>query len=250
VPQTGAWAILPRSWEIEDGQTTELRVDVVGLSETARHADLWFWDQSSGRGYAVLLGKDYLAFDKTSGGRAALIGWDFVDVKHTRVVLALALTAAGDNLILTVRVFDKDNQHALLYERSVVDTPAADPVVSNAEIKEKLGMDLTFYPDPAGRPQTSGAWVSLGLFQYTDGTLEPAEATFDNLELRTYDIPLLAIDRAVQLRWPSSAFLFTVEGGSSVQGPWLPVLEPVFKSSGAKQVTVPISDRMRRFRLR
>lgn len=250
VPQTGAWAILPRSWKVEDGQTIELRVDVVGLSETARHADLWFWDQSSGHGYAVLLGKDYLAFDKTIGGRAAILGWDFAAVKHTRVVLALALTAAGDNLILTVRVFDKDNQNALLYERSVVDTPAADPAIPNAEIKEKLGMDLAFDPDRAGRPQMSGAWVSLGLFQYTDGTLEPAEATFDNLELRTYDVPLLAIDKAVRLQWPASAFPFTVEGAPAVQGPWRPVIEPVFENGGVKQMTVPSSDAMRFFRLK
>lgn len=249
-PQTGAWAILPISWKVEDGQTIELRVDVVGLSENARHADLWFWDQSSGRGYAVLLGKNYLAFDKTSGGQAAILGWDFATVKHTRVVLALALTGAGDNLILTVRVFDKDNQNALLYERSVVDTPAADPVVSNDEIREKLGMELAFDPDRADPPQTSGAWVSLGLFQYTDGTLDPAEATFDNLEVRTYNVPLLAIDNAVRLRWPASAFPFIVEGAPTVQGPWLPVLEPVFERGGVKHVAVPASDTMRLFRLK
>jgi hypothetical protein len=246
---TAAWGNLSKSWKLEDGQTIELRVDVVGLSETARHADLWFLDAS--RGYALLLGKDYLVFEKYQIGRgAALLGGDLVAVKHTRVVLAFALTAAGDNLILTGRVFDKDNQNALLYERSVVDTPLADPVMSNAAIKEKLEMNISFDPDWSGRPQTSGVTVGLGVWQYTDGTLDPAEATFDNLELRTYEVPLLAIDKAVRLQWPGSAFPFTIESAPTVQGPWLPVLEPAFECGGLKQLTVPTSDAMKFFRLK
>ncbi|MBE7503320.1 MAG: hypothetical protein HS113_24140 [Verrucomicrobiales bacterium] len=244
---TGAWGVLPNTWKLQDGQTIELRVDVVSLSQTARDAQLWFGDVS--RGYALHLGKDYLVFQKFESGRgAALQGGNFVAVKHTRVVLAFALTAAGDNLILTGRVFDKDNPTAMLYETSSVDTPGADPVISNAEIKEKLGMDVSFDPDWSGRPWTSGVRVNVGVWQYTDGTLDPAEATFDNLELRTYDVPLLAIGKAVRLQWPASAFPFTVEGASTIQGPWLPVLEPVFESGGVKQVTVPTSDAMRVFR--
>jgi hypothetical protein len=76
------------------------------------------------------------------------------------------------------------------------------------------------------------------------------EATFDNLELRTYDVPWLAINKAVRLQWPASAFPFTVEGAPTVQGPWLPVLEPVFESGGVRQVAVPTSDAVKFFRLK
>lgn len=247
---TGASANLLRSWQVQDGQTIELRVDVVALSDTARHANLWFWDASAQRGYAVLLLKDAFTFYKLGGGRRAVLPGDFVALKTTRVVLAFALTAAGENLILTGRVFDKDNQNALLYQSSFVDTPAADPVMSNAEIKEKLGIDISFDPDGAGRPPMSGTTLAVGLFQNTDGTLELAEATFDNLELRTYDVPLLAIDKAVCVHWPASAFPLTVEGAPAVQGPWLPVLQPVLESASVKQVVVPDSEAMRFFRLK
>ncbi|MBM3883331.1 MAG: hypothetical protein FJ387_27085 [Verrucomicrobia bacterium] len=247
---TFASATLQRSWEVLDGQTIEMRADVVGFSETTRQAVLWFWDPSSSRAYSLSLCRGAFLFYKLLGaGRGALFG-DFVDVKHTRVVLAFALTAAGDNLILTGRVFDKDNQNALLYERSFVDTPAADPVIPNAAIREKLGMDISFYPDSPGRPLMSGTSFALGLLQYTDGTLDPAEATFDNLELRTYDVPLLAIDKAVRLQWPASAYPFTVEGAPTVRGPWLPVLEPIFESGSVKQLTVPTSDMRGFFRLK
>ena len=39
----------------------------------------------------------------------------------------------------------------------------------------------------------------LETFQYNDGTKPAAEATFDNLELRTYEIPQVGIERSVRL---------------------------------------------------
>jgi len=48
---------------------------------------------------------------------------------------------------------------------------------------------------------SAGAWT------------RPAEATFDNFELRTYEIPPLGIQRAMRLTWPAPAGLnWAVEG--------------------------------------
>lgn len=103
---TSAAARRQRSWKVEDGQTTELRVDVVGFSETTRQANLWFSDLDAA--YAVCLFKEGFVFYKWVGGRRTVFPGDFVALKTSRVVLAFALTAAGDNLILTGRVFDKE----------------------------------------------------------------------------------------------------------------------------------------------
>ena len=54
-------------------------------------------------------------------------------IKNTNVVLSLALTRVNTNVVLTARVLDKDNQEAVLYQRSVVDTPQADPTLTSAE---------------------------------------------------------------------------------------------------------------------
>ncbi len=249
--QTGLYARRPTSWKVEDGQTIELRVDLVGANETATYVELSFIYES-GSGYCMVVGADHFGLWRWhSGARVALYAVDLISLPRSNVVLALALTSAGDRLILTGRVLDKANQNAVLHERAVVDTPAVDPTLTRADVQALLGFDLdVFVPDLSGPPRKNGSFVAVVLWQYTDGTLEPAEATFDNLELRTYDVPLLAMDKAVQLRWPNSAFPFTVEGAPTVQGPWLPVLEPIFESGGVKQVAVPTSDAMRFFRLK
>ena len=100
----------------------------------------------------------------------------------------------------------------------------------------------------SGKPETSGNTPWLAVFQYTDGTLPAAEATFDNFELRTYEVPQVGIERAVQLTWPAPAGMnYTVEGGPTVQGPWLPVNDVA--TPGLKQMTVPANDVMKFFRL-
>jgi hypothetical protein len=250
-PTTGFYAYRPRNWTVQDGQTIELRVDLVGVTGTATHVEL-YWLHELGNGYCMALDADYvLLWRYHTGGRVALHALDLVSLQRSNVVLALALTSAGDRMILTGRVLDKANQNAVLHERTVVDTPAVDPTFTAEEVQALTGFDLdVFAPDLSGTPRKNGSMVGVALWQYTDGTLDPAEATFDNLELRTYEVPLLAIDKAIRLQWPASAFPFAVEGAPTVQGPFRPVLEPVFESGGVKQVAVPASDAMQVFRLK
>ena len=101
--------------------------------------------------------------------------------------------------------------------------------------------------DAAGEPPTAfrpGLWV----FQYNDGTKGRAEAAFDNLELRTSEIPPVGIERAVRLSWPASATInYAVEGGPTVQGPWLPVQDQTLP--GFQTMTVPAAGPAQFFRL-
>jgi hypothetical protein len=107
------------------------------------------------------------------------------------VVLALAFTRVAPNLILTVRILDKTNHNAVLYERSVVDTPNVDRTLTQAELYAASGMLLNAGSDIQGAPWTSGSYVMLDVWQYNyDGRQPAAEATFDNLELWTYRVPI------------------------------------------------------------
>jgi hypothetical protein len=88
----------------------------------------------------------------------------------------------------------------------------------------------------------------LGVFQDTDGTKPPAEATFDNLEFRTYEVPQIALERAVRLTWPDTGTSYLIEAAPTVQGPWLPFQDSVLP--GMQQMTAPANDIMKFFRPR
>ncbi len=74
------------------------------------------------------------------------------------------------------------------YERSVVDTPNADPTLTTADVEALSGMRLACGPEAKGTPY-SYAGAGIGLFQYTDGKQPASTVTFDNLELWTYRVP-------------------------------------------------------------
>ncbi|MHC1764358.1 MAG: hypothetical protein AB9869_08630 [Verrucomicrobiia bacterium] len=245
---TTAWASPQQAWAVKQGQSLEAQVDLVSLSGAAPGAALTLY-HLPGFGYWMVKGRDYVGVGKHSGGgEFACLSADRLATQNTNEVLVLALTPAGSNVILTARVLDKGNGGAVLYERSTVDTPASDPTLNSAEIAALIGITVLVQSDPSGAPWTSGDSPWIGVFQYTDGTLPAAEATFDNFELRTYEVPQVAIERAVQLTWPAPAGInYAVEGGPTVQGPWLPVEESV--TPGMKQMTVPASVLMQFFRL-
>ncbi len=240
---TTAWAGPDRSWAVKQGQSLEARVDLVSLNGAAPNAVLALDD------YWIVKGRDCVIVGKQHSGFTVLSA-DKLATRNTNEVLVLALTPAGSNVILTARVLDKSNGGAVLYERSIVDTPASDPSLNSVQIAEIT--DMTFpnpLPDPSGAPRTSGKAPWLGVFQYTDGTLPAAEATFDNCELRTYEVPQVAIQSTVQLAWPAVAGMnYAVEYAPSVSGPWLLLNDQAWP--GLKQMTIPANQNQQFFRLR
>src|SRR4029434_9962127 len=88
------------------------------------------------------------------------------------------------DVILTARILDKANNNAVLYERSVVDTPNVDRTLTETEMEAASGMQLQL--DSDGRaPFTSVSDALLCVYQYSDGTKPAAEVTYDNFELWT-----------------------------------------------------------------
>jgi hypothetical protein len=237
------------TWTVPDGQTREWRVDLIRLDENATNNAIVTVGTTSGL-YALHKNRDFVYVLKwpALGGGFSIFACEKAATRNTNVVLTLALTRVQPNLVVTARVLDKADPSTVLYQRTVVDTPNADPTLNAAQFQALTGMNLVdLGPDAAGAPFTSFG-AALGVFQYTDGTKPPVLATFDNLELRTSEIPGVGIERAVRLRWPASATLnYAVEDAPTVQGPWLPVQDLVLP--GLQQMTVPANDIMRFFRL-
>ena len=131
-----------------------------------------------------------------------------------------------------------------------MDTPLRDAALNSAQFEALTGMRVEGPADGIGAPYLFGDRYFLGVVQYAAGAgLPPAEATFDNLELRTYDLPQVGVERAVLLRWPSPTDTnFAVEGGPTVHGPWLPLRDAA--TPGVKQMTLPANDAMKVIRLR
>jgi len=240
----------PYTWTVADGQTLEARVDLVNLNPTATAARLVLGTDSGI--YGVFKGHNFMALGKWSAnlpwGPTIMFFYEQAQAPDTNVVLVLALTRAGANALLTTRVLDKGNPNLVLYERSVVDTPNADPALTSAELQNLSGMSLTLTPDLQGAPFFGGG-VGIGVWQYNyDGQQPAAVATFDNLEVRKQEIPHLGIARAVRLSWMAPAGVnYAVEGAPTVQGPWLPVQDPA--TPGMSQTNLPANDLMKFFRL-
>jgi len=232
---------------VEDGQTLEVRADLVGLNDEAAAAQISLG--GSAGVYFLSKTRDSIALAKwTPGNHNSFFACETAAVRNTEVILALALTRVAQNVIVTARVLDKADPNVVLYARTVVDTPTADPSLTADEYAQVSGMHLLgINRDAAGEPPTAfrpGLWV----FQYNDGTKGRAEATFDNLELRTSEIPPVGIERAVRLSWPASATInYAVEGGPTVQGPWLPVQDQTLP--GFQTMTVPANVAAQFFRL-
>ena len=238
------------TWSVPDGMTLEWRADLVRLEENGTNLAILAVGHVHDT-YGFHKGRDFAYVWKYSPAYGtSILSCERATVKNTNVVLALALTRMQPNMVITARVLDKTDPNTVLYQLSVVDTPGSDPTLTVGEFRALTGMHwLDLVPDHIGAPFTSPFWVGLGVFQNTDGKQPVPTATFDNLELRTSEIPLVGIERTVRLAWPASATInYAVEGAPTVQGPWLPVQDPDIP--GFQKLTVPASGLMQFFRLR
>lgn len=236
------------SWVAQPGQTLEARVDLVSMNSAANGVLLSLF-RSGAQGYAVSKSSDWVGFWKQKSPGDTCFWAEKVTTKSQNAVLVLALTPAGQNLMLTGKVLDKDTG-AVLYQKTVVDTPASDPSMNAVPLSQITGCRVwpDIVADPAGAPWLNGIASYVMVFQDTDGTKPPAGATFANLQLRTYEVPQVSIDRAVQLSWPAAAGVnYLVEGAPSPEGPWSPVQQLVIPD--IQKATIPLGAPVQFFRV-
>ena len=160
------------TFTVEDGNTLEFSVDLVGANQADSFAVLSFipkeYDVSSLTGYSFAKDVNDLLFakglnkyfyDTTEG--------DWLD-REENVRLVLSMTGSGNSVSVTTRILDLDNNGAVLFEDTTIDT---------AEVEEfSTGDD-----DPAGsfigKP---GNFVLLVYHNDTNGSLPPSTVTLDN----------------------------------------------------------------------
>ena len=97
-----------------------------------------------GQGYLFFKDEDEVGLVKFWNG-AISHAWFFYEnrpLKNQNATLVLALTRRGSDLGITTRILDKDNANAVLFERTVTDTPQVDPVFPNRAVKGRSA-DLT-----------------------------------------------------------------------------------------------------------
>jgi len=196
-----------QNWSVLDGQTLEWRVDVISMNQDASVVGLAV-GSSSERFYVLKLLSDSVSLERWSAGTATLFR-DSVTLQRTNVVLSFALTRRQSKAVVTIRVLDKGAQDALLYQKSVLDNT----------------------------PYLSGDLVALAVAPKPQLASSVITATFDNFEQRTYEVPQVAIERAVRITWPDTGMNFAVEAASTVQGTYLPVNDQL--PPGMKQMTFP-----------
>src|SRR5437016_5654617 len=160
------------TFALQDGRTVEFRVDLVSGGGKDSFAILAFIPTSSSvsslAGYGFTKSTTDILITKG-------IGKYFYNenptpaIKNDNVTMVLSMTVKNGSVILNAKVLDKDNNNAVIFDQTAVDTPAAD-VLSD-------GVD-----SPAAPYLGSGNFV---LMCYEDsGTSQTSyEVTFDNAEV-------------------------------------------------------------------
>jgi hypothetical protein len=232
---------------LADGQTLERRVDLISMSESTMGFNSGITGNNITQGYVLSFGRNYVAIAKWLPG-LAMLTCEPTSLPSSNVVVSLALTRVRTNLVITARVLEKGGQEAVLFERRVLDTSRKDPTLSSNEVYAVSGLRNAWSTDVSALPFFSFDYLDLEIFQDNDGTKPEARAVFDNLELRTCEVPQVGIERAVRLTWPDTGMNYAVEAAPTVQGPWLPFQDQVLP--GLEQQAVPANDTMKFFRLR
>lgn len=240
-----------RTWTVPEGMTLEWRTKLASLDENATNLAIVGVGTFDGM-YGFHKGRDFSYLWKwlpSHGNGVNLLACNRQTVRNTNVILALALTRAPPNLWISARVLDQSDTNKVLAQCSAVDTPDADPVLTAEEFTRLTGVHLReLIPDVPGSPLEL-FWAAMGVFQYTDGNQPAPQAVFDQLEVRTSEIPPVNIETAVRLSWPRSTTInYAVEAAGTLEGPWLPLGE--LDRPGVEQRTVPASEATRFFRLR
>jgi hypothetical protein len=171
--------------ELKEGRTIEMRVDVVQGGAKDSFAVLAFIPSAGAGGPGSLAGyglaKSTTDVLITKGINKYFVADDGVtaELKQEDITLVLRLTASGGSVIVNAQILDKAANNAVLWDRTVIDTPAADVLADGSD-------------SPAAPFITSG-YFTLYLYQDLDqGAVEdPYRVVYDNAEVFVTDQTLL-----------------------------------------------------------
>jgi len=170
-------------FELKEGRSIEFRVDVVQGGAKDSFAVLAFIPTANspgtlgGYGLAksttdILISKGINKYFVADSGTAA-------NLKQENITLVLNLTARNGSVVVAAKVLDKDAANAVIWEKTVVDSAAADVLVAGKD-------------DPAA-PYITAGYFTLYLYQDFDKAApeSPYQAVYDNAEVFVTDETVL-----------------------------------------------------------
>ncbi|MDB6041173.1 MAG: hypothetical protein JWM99_5014 [Verrucomicrobiales bacterium] len=125
-----------QTFMVEDGKTVEFRVDLISGNGKDSFAILAFIPKSS---TASSLGGYGFAKSTTDILVTKGIGKYFYNqnppdpLKNENVTMVLSLTGQGSNVVINARLLDKDDGNKVIFEKTFIDTPAAEVLDDGAD---------------------------------------------------------------------------------------------------------------------
>ncbi len=160
-----------RTFDLVEGERVEFSVDLVTGNGADSFAVLSFIPTSSDisqlAGYGLAKSPTDILISK---GINKYFYAATPTIKNDNVTMVLSMTVKNGNVILNAKVLDKDNNNAVIFDQTAVDTPAADLLVGNAT------------DSPAAPYLGSGRFVLI-CYEDNGRTQTSYEVTFDNAEV-------------------------------------------------------------------
>lgn len=172
------------------GRIVEQRLDVRKFAATSGYIQFYAYgqrqegDMISLAAYGLLLGKDEVAIFKQVNAENVLAFFlvEQPTFELDEITLVLRFTPVGDSLSIQAQVLDKEQGDAVLFDRTVLDTPGKDPVSART-----LGSRIpNWTKEDSGGPYWGPVTGLFGILHW-DPTPLPAtiEAVFDNYQFTT-----------------------------------------------------------------
>lgn len=168
-----------QTFTIEDGVTLEFRIDLIEANQPEAYAVVGFIPKDTSvsqlSGYSAV---------KDNGDVILAKGlnkffYDITDGVWTEtpenITLSISMTGKGDSVVMTVKVLDIENNNAVLFEQTSIDTPDADDF--------QTGTDSPAGPF-IGKP---GNFVLLLYHNDQTGSLPASTVTLDNAKVFQYE---------------------------------------------------------------
>ncbi|MGE3309928.1 MAG: hypothetical protein AB7O66_08155 [Limisphaerales bacterium] len=225
------------TFELKEGRTIEFRVDLVQGGGKDSFAILGFIPTSTG---AATLAGYGLAKSTTDVLITKGIGKYFYNenppepIKNDDVTLSLTLSVRNGSVIVNARVLDRANNDAVLFEKTVVDTPAADVMADGSD-------------DPAAPFITQGNFVLYLYEDFDAGAPEdPYQATYDNAEAFVTDTAVLDDFNSGKEGWEDFSFVAALPKPEVADGQFKFILPPagqaLFIASTKKSKTYELKE--------
>ncbi len=225
---------------IEDGVTLEFRVDLIGANQSDAFVVLGFMPSdmpvSTLNGYSIakddndmlfVKGLNKYFYDITEG--------DWIETPEN-ITLSLSMTGKGESVEVTVRVFDIENNNAMVFEETIIDTPEADdldtgtdsPATSFINKPGNFAM-LLYHNDGTGALPASSITVdNAKVFQYESATIDD----FDDNKVTGWE----------KFDFGSGNGFFTEEDGQLTIGMHQPTGQPFFVAATYEAKSFTIED--------